>query len=42
MIIGYITVVVVTWFAPEEIVGLAYDSGGVTTSDVTVPLEHVD
>jgi hypothetical protein len=38
MIIGYITVVIVTWFAPEEIVGLAYDSGGVTTNVVTVPL----
>ena len=38
MIIGYITVVSVTYFAPEEIVGLAYDSGGVTTNIVTVPL----
>lgn len=38
MIFGYITVVIVTWFAPEEIVGLAYDSGGVTTNVVTVPL----
>ncbi|HKK57125.1 DUF1538 domain-containing protein [Marinobacter sp.] len=38
MIGGYITVVIVTWFAPEEIVGLAYDSGGVTTNVVTVPL----
>ncbi|NMT62377.1 DUF1538 domain-containing protein [Marinobacter orientalis] len=38
MIVGYITVVIVTWFAPEEIVGLAYDSGGVTTNVVTVPL----
>lgn len=38
MIVGYITVVIVTWFAPEEIVGLAYDSGGVTTNIVTVPL----
>ncbi len=38
MITGYITVVVVTWFAPQEIVGLAYDSGGVTTNVVTVPL----
>ena len=38
MIIGYITVVIITWFAPEEIVGLAYDSGGVTTNVVTVPL----
>lgn len=38
MIVGYIIVVIVTWFAPEEIVGLAYDSGGVTTNVVTVPL----
>ncbi|TVQ71311.1 MAG: DUF1538 domain-containing protein [Oceanospirillales bacterium] len=38
MIIGYIIVVSVTFFAPEEIVGLAYDSGGVTTNIVTVPL----
>ncbi len=38
MVGGYITVVIVTWFAPEEIVGLAYDSGGVTTNIVTVPL----
>jgi hypothetical protein len=38
MIIGYIIVVIVTFFAPEEIVGLAYDSGGVTTNVVTVPL----
>lgn len=38
MIVGYIVVVAVTFFAPEEIVGLAYDSGGVTTNIVTVPL----
>ncbi|MFW5953734.1 MAG: DUF1538 domain-containing protein [Guyparkeria sp.] len=38
MIGGYILVVTVTWFAPPEIVGLAYDSGGVTTNIVTVPL----
>jgi hypothetical protein len=38
MIIGYLVVVIVTFFAPEEIVGLAYDSGGVTTNIVTVPL----
>jgi hypothetical protein len=38
MIIGYVLVVSVTFFAPEEIVGLAYDSGGVTTNIVTVPL----
>lgn len=38
MIGGYLLVVTVTWFAPPEIVGLAYDSGGVTTNIVTVPL----
>lgn len=38
MIVGYVLVSVVTFFAPEEIVGLAYDSGGVTTNIVTVPL----
>lgn len=38
MIIGYLLVVTVTFFAPVEIVGLAYDSGGVTTNIVTVPL----
>ncbi len=35
---GYIGVVVMTAFAPEEIIGIAYDSGGVTTSTITVPL----
>ena len=35
---GYLTVVVMTAFAPPEIIGIAYDSGGVTTSTVTVPL----
>ena len=38
IIIGYIIVVSITFFAPVEIIGLAYDSGGVTTSTVTVPL----
>lgn len=38
IIIGYIGVVVLTVFAPESIVGVAYDSGGVTTSTITVPL----
>lgn len=38
IISGYILVVVMTFFAPREIIGLAYDSGGVTTSTVTVPL----
>ena len=35
---GYAGVVVLTAFAPPEIVGIAYDSGGVTTSTITVPL----
>lgn len=38
IIAGYILVVSATAFAPKEIVGLAYDLGGVTTSTVTVPL----
>ena len=35
---GYLLVVALTAFAPPEIVGIAYDSGGVTTSTITVPL----
>jgi hypothetical protein len=35
---GYAGVVVMTFFAPPEIIGIAYDSGGVTTSTITVPL----
>jgi len=35
---GYAIVVVLTIFAPEETIGIAYDSGGVTTSTITVPL----
>jgi hypothetical protein len=35
---GYVLVILLTTIAPEEIVGIAYDSGGVTTSTVTVPL----
>jgi len=35
---GYLLVVIMTAFAPEEIIGIAYDSGGVTTSTITVPL----
>ncbi len=35
---GYMIVVALTFFAPDEIVGIAYDSGGVTTSTITVPL----
>ena len=38
IIVGYVLVIAMTAFAPEEIVGLAYDSGGITTSTVTVPL----
>lgn len=38
IVAGYILVVVITFFAPAQIIGLAYDSGGVTTSTVTVPL----
>ncbi|SEW23452.1 Protein of unknown function [Aliiroseovarius sediminilitoris] len=38
MIVGYAVVIVQTIFAPKNIVPLAYDSGGVTTSTVTVPL----
>ncbi len=35
---GYMGVVIMTIFAPQEIIGIAYDSGGVTTSTITVPL----
>ncbi len=35
---GYICVVIMTAFAPPWIIGIAYDSGGVTTSTITVPL----
>jgi hypothetical protein len=35
---GYIGVVIMTFFAPDAIIGIAYDSGGVTTSTITVPL----
>lgn len=35
---GYVLVVAMTMIAPPDIVGIAYDSGGVTTSTVTVPL----
>jgi len=38
IIVGYIVVVIQTFYAPRMIVPLAYDSGGVTTSTVTVPL----
>ena len=35
---GYVLVIVMTYFAPDEIIGIAYDAGGVTTSTITVPL----
>ena len=38
MIGGYLIVAVITVFAPEEIIGVAYDLGGVTTGTITVPL----
>lgn len=38
IISGYLLVILATTVAPPEIVGIAYDSGGVTTSTVTVPL----
>ena len=38
IISGYLLVLLFTGIAPPEIIGIAYDSGGVTTSTVTVPL----
>ena len=38
ILVGYVIVIIQTIFAPKTIVALAYDSGGVTTSTVTVPL----
>lgn len=38
IIAGYFAVTAMTPFAPAEIIGIAYDSGGVTTSTITVPL----
>ena len=38
IIAGYVGVVLMTTIAPAEIIGIAYDSGGVTTSTITVPL----
>ena len=35
---GYVIVTVLTAFAPDEIIGVAYDAGGVATSTITVPL----
>jgi hypothetical protein len=38
IVTGYIAVIAQTIFAPKAIIALAYDSGGVTTSTVTVPI----
>lgn len=38
IIVGYGVIIGLTPLAPDEIVGVAYDSGGVTTSTITVPL----
>ena len=38
IIAGYVVVIIQTFYAPKNIIALAYDSGGVTTSTVTVPL----
>ncbi len=38
IISGYVLIILATVFAPPEIIGLAYDSGGITTSTITVPL----
>lgn len=38
IIVGYVGVIILTPFAPAEYVAFAYDSGGVTTSTITVPL----
>lgn len=38
IITGYAIVMLITFIAPADIIGIAYDSGGVTTSTVTVPL----
>ncbi|MDH5762567.1 MAG: DUF1538 domain-containing protein [Nitrospinota bacterium] len=38
IITGYVVLMIQTYFAPKFIIPLAYDSGGVTTSTVTVPL----
>ncbi len=38
IVVGYIAVIIQTIFAPKVIIALAYDSGGVTTSTVTVPI----
>ena len=38
IMVGYVFVIIQTFYAPRSIIALAYDSGGVTTSTVTVPI----
>jgi len=38
ILVGYVIVIIQTLFAPKQLIALAYDSGGVTTSTVTVPI----
>lgn len=38
IVVGYVIVLVITYFTPPAIIGLAYDSGGVATNVATVPL----
>jgi hypothetical protein len=38
ILVGYVIVIIQTFFAPKKLIALAYDSGGVTTSTVTVPI----
>ena len=38
ILVGYIVVIIMTFFAPRTIIPIAYDSGGVTTSTITVPI----
>jgi hypothetical protein len=38
IMVGYVVVIIQTFFAPKSLIPLAYDSGGVTTSTVTVPI----
>ena len=35
---GYGLIILATFFVPKQIIGIAYDSGGITTSTITVPL----
>lgn len=38
MMVGYLCVILITPFAPTSMIGIAYDSGGVATSTISVPL----